>query len=101
MPSPRCVPTQNVVSLYIVGASQQLKRGMPFHRVGNFEHAWPLRFTIPLGGVGINITGLGLPVQQGVSVMPWSVGADAKELSPSTRQPFPEPQRILGARRVP
>lgn len=76
----RAVPVNKVASLYVVSNSLPLTRGSPFHKVSNFEYAWPLRVTIPLG-YGIDLIECGWPGHlQGFQVRPFCEGARAVEL---------------------
>ena len=71
------IPSNKVTSLYLIGASHPLKAGMPFYGVSNFRFAWPLRFTIPLGG-DIDLLECGWRSHlQGCPVQPFCNGSPA------------------------
>jgi hypothetical protein len=56
----RTIKVSHLRSLYIVGGSKALVEGMPFHKVRNYEVAWPLHITIPLNGEGVDLIAAGM-----------------------------------------
>jgi hypothetical protein len=56
----RTIKVSHLRSLYIVGGSKALVEGMPFHKVRNYEVAWPLHITIPLNGEGVDLVAAGM-----------------------------------------
>jgi hypothetical protein len=77
-PKRRFIPANKVASIYVVGASRALVAGSPFFNVSNFEYAWPLRVTIPLGyGIDL-IEDVGFASHlQGCPVAPFCAGDTA------------------------